>query len=208
MTLLKNLFRSLATVAFVAASSASAMATTIDFEGTGAPCCFGGTSPLTNYYSGLGVTFSGEGGSGGSILNQSGNFGFNALSGTDFLGFNLGVGTGNREVITFGNVVSNVSIWAANINQGTMSMRAYDRSGALLSANSITNSATWQKLSITATGNAAISKVVLEGSGNYYAYDDLQFNVTAVPEPETYALLLAGLGMMGAIARRRKAKLA
>jgi hypothetical protein len=28
--------------------------------------------------------------------------------------------------------------------------------------------------------------------------------VTAVPEPETYAMLLAGLGVMGAIARRRK----
>ncbi|MBK9347843.1 MAG: PEP-CTERM sorting domain-containing protein [Burkholderiales bacterium] len=27
-----------------------------------------------------------------------------------------------------------------------------------------------------------------------------------VPEPETYAMLLAGLGVMGAVARRRKAK--
>ncbi len=31
-------------------------------------------------------------------------------------------------------------------------------------------------------------------------------SVTAVPEPETYAMLLAGLGLMGAIARRRKSK--
>lgn len=31
-------------------------------------------------------------------------------------------------------------------------------------------------------------------------------SVTAVPEPETYAMLLAGLGVMGTIARRRKAK--
>lgn len=30
--------------------------------------------------------------------------------------------------------------------------------------------------------------------------------VTAVPEPETYALLLAGLGLMGTIARRRNNK--
>jgi hypothetical protein len=28
--------------------------------------------------------------------------------------------------------------------------------------------------------------------------------VTAVPEPETYALFMAGLGLMGFIARRRK----
>jgi hypothetical protein len=32
------------------------------------------------------------------------------------------------------------------------------------------------------------------------------FQVTAVPEPETYAMLLAGLGLMGTIARRRKSK--
>ena len=30
--------------------------------------------------------------------------------------------------------------------------------------------------------------------------------VTAVPEPETFAMLLAGLGMLGAVARRRKQK--
>ena len=30
-------------------------------------------------------------------------------------------------------------------------------------------------------------------------------SITAVPEPETYAMLLAGLGVMGAIARRRNA---
>lgn len=42
-------------------------------------------------------------------------------------------------------------------------------------------------------------------------YDDLGMNstlsisnVTAVPEPETYAMLLAGLGIMSAVMRRRK----
>jgi hypothetical protein len=30
------------------------------------------------------------------------------------------------------------------------------------------------------------------------------FNVAAVPEPETYAMMLAGLGIVGAIARRRR----
>lgn len=42
-------------------------------------------------------------------------------------------------------------------------------------------------------------------------YDDMgiQISVTAVPEAETYAMMLAGLGLMGAIVRRRnKAKTA
>ncbi|MCV2360004.1 PEP-CTERM sorting domain-containing protein [Paucibacter sp. TC2R-5] len=32
------------------------------------------------------------------------------------------------------------------------------------------------------------------------------FTITAVPEPQTYAMLLAGLGLMGLVARRRSSK--
>jgi hypothetical protein len=32
----------------------------------------------------------------------------------------------------------------------------------------------------------------------------ISYNTTAVPEPETYAMLLAGLGIVGAVARRRR----
>lgn len=38
-----------------------------------------------------------------------------------------------------------------------------------------------------------------------YAQDQL-YMVSAVPEPEAYAMLLAGLGLMGAIVRRRKSR--
>jgi hypothetical protein len=42
------------------------------------------------------------------------------------------------------------------------------------------------------------------GSGEFTQFG--QLTVTAVPEPETYAMFLAGLGLMGAVARRRKSK--
>jgi len=42
------------------------------------------------------------------------------------------------------------------------------------------------------------------GNDHALAIDNLSFSVTAVPEPGTYALLLAGLGVIGFLARRRR----
>lgn len=42
------------------------------------------------------------------------------------------------------------------------------------------------------------------GNDHGLAIDNLSFSVTAVPEPGTYALLLAGLGLVGFVARRRR----
>ena len=45
------------------------------------------------------------------------------------------------------------------------------------------------------------------GPGNGYQMNGyiVEYSAAPVPEPETYAMLLAGLGLMGGIARRRKA---
>ncbi len=57
-----------------------------------------------------------------------------------------------------------------------------------------------------------ISSVTFNATNDILAFDDLRFGrsannpTTPVPEPETYAMMLAGLGLLGAIARRRKAK--
>ena len=52
------------------------------------------------------------------------------------------------------------------------------------------------KLSVTATTTAA-------SGGNVSVLWTKPVTVTPVPEPESYAMLLAGLGIMGGIARRR-----
>lgn len=46
---------------------------------------------------------------------------------------------------------------------------------------------------------------VVGGAIPNLAFIGANYTVTPVPEPETYAMLLAGLGLMGVIARRRKA---
>ena len=55
-------------------------------------------------------------------------------------------------------------------------------------------------------GAAAADVMAFAGSFSQGADGMLSYTVAAVPEPETYAMLLAGLGLVGAIARKRAAR--
>lgn len=76
-----------------------------------------------------------------------------------------------------------------------------------------------QRLSLTAgqfttygspyfNGFTGLTSIKLSGTGTnnarYVGVDNVSFTITPVPEPETYALLLAGLGVVAAVARKRK----
>ncbi|OGA97932.1 MAG: hypothetical protein A3E25_07380 [Burkholderiales bacterium RIFCSPHIGHO2_12_FULL_69_20] len=59
------------------------------------------------------------------------------------------------------------------------------------------------------TGVAALAgyRITSDGGANWSSssfYNAMQIEVTAVPEPQTLALLLAGLGIVGAVARRQR----
>jgi hypothetical protein len=62
---------------------------------------------------------------------------------------------------------------------------------------------------ITYTGDSPMT-LVLQGTKTSALSQNANFsgsvNVTLVPEPQSYAMLLAGLGLMGGIARRRANK--
>jgi len=98
---------------------------------------------------------------------------------------------------------------------GGTAITAFARDGTVL--GSVTNTGTGIEFLGLVTDNGAnliaglqFSLVGSEPAG--FAIDNLRFGtteqvvVTPVPEPETYALLLAGLGLLGFAARRRRLK--
>src|SRR5215207_9068653 len=97
----------LACAALVSPATAAAQ-TTVDFDHNAAgnplaaPCGFDQTAPLTELYAMLGVRFSGPAQlQGGAILNECGNFGVPARSGTNFLAFNRALYGKDPETIRF-----------------------------------------------------------------------------------------------------------
>jgi len=125
------------------------------------------------------------------------------------------------DVYKFGDLIARVQdganlyafgFWNGD-PQGDALLRVYDRSNVLL--GTVTASVnTGSSSSFTNSFAGFISTLPvgrLEWEGNtgdgWNHYDDFQAQVTftnAVPEPEAYALLMAGLGLLGFIARQRK----
>ncbi|MYM39838.1 FxDxF family PEP-CTERM protein [Duganella qianjiadongensis] len=84
--------------------------------------------------------------------------------------------------------------------------------GQILSGGLLTPAgASLTSYSYTVTGLTGTSHTLqFKGVNNSGAYDSSLFldnvNVAAVPEPETYAMMMAGLALVGVVARRRKAQ--
>lgn len=76
-------------------------------------------------------------------------------------------------------------------------------------AQALTTMASWSGNNFTfASLSAGTYSLRTAGSLVGTNYIGAQFSVTLVPEPETFAMLLAGLGLVGALARRRNKTIA
>lgn len=121
-------------------------------------------------------------------------FGSNAPAGLQvgyYSGSGIGLSTGGDAV----NLFNGSGVLQAKVTFGASDssspFQTFDNAAGL-------NNAAISQLSVVGTNGAFVaanSSVEIGSPGS----------IAAVPEPETYALLLAGLGLVGAIARKRKA---
>lgn len=139
---------------------------------------------------------------GGSNPNPVWNFKFNQLT------------TGSiSNVSVTGSFLANAGIYWS-VGQATLDGVGF--AGNVMSASAITSTTDIgmtigcgrllaQTASVTLSNDTISTRCVGIGAGSN-GFD--QANVAAIPEPETYAMLLSGLGLMGFVARRRQRNLA
>ena len=190
-----------ASLVLAASMPATATAGVVNFDDTAAPGLYISASPLSDHYAAIGLVFSGATAVGGAILNQSAELGFPALSGTDFLAFNIGGGTGRDERIVFASEQDTVAIHAATYEEGTFSMTAYDAAGNVLDFVSQAATREWQALTLT---HAGIRSVVVASTTGTFGLDDLSFEGALAPVPEPASLMLMGVGLAGLLGMRRR----
>ena len=164
-----------------------------------------------NRYASLGVTFAttDDGSSwDGTGNGDPGNWNITGTNGDAFSGYN---GSSYSATISFASAVSNLTLDVSRSNGSsagdTFTLASY-LGPTLLSSQTITLGAinVWS----TVAASSSVDSIVLSGNGNGFhpfGIDNIHWDVrpAAVPEPETYALMLLGLGVVAMVVRRRKA---
>ncbi|WP_348694592.1 FxDxF family PEP-CTERM protein [Duganella fentianensis] len=125
------------------------------------------------------------------------------------------------ELDTRANSAMQQSILTTAGKNYTLSFAFENRPGVALSSEGIevfwnglsqgvyNNSTNWKTVTLNVQGIAGSSVLKFAAVGKSDSYgtslDKVSLVAAPVPEPETYAMLLAGLAMVGVVARRRKA---
>ncbi|MEP7099550.1 MAG: PEP-CTERM sorting domain-containing protein [Burkholderiales bacterium] len=195
--------------AFAIAAATSVSAQVINFDNlTGGP--IGGGDVVTNQYAGLGVTFLDTYAGGAHANNTLGAF-IPGSSSPNVLWTDQGGGasTGQYLQISFASAVGNVSALFGTSLGADITMAAYSGATLLdsvtLIGSIITGDVRSGLIGLTDTGITSVRLYSHSGNSSFnFSIDNLNWQAAAVPEPSTYAMLFAGLGVVGWATRRRQ----
>lgn len=117
---------------------------------------------------------------------------FDTVAGKTYtVGFDIGFGPDSKA--------SNSSVAQSDVFAGV--------NGAINKYSSGANGWAGQSFTFTATGSqTTLQFSTADYKSEYVGLDNVTVTAAPVPEPETYAMMLAGLGALGFMARRRKAQ--
>ena len=196
--------KSLALAVSLALSAAAAQASIIDFN----THPFDGGNPILE--SGFTFNFNAAGWgvfSSGACCNLN----YNGTAALYADGDRSGSNASSVMSLTGGGTFSVSAFDAAsywNGATGTLNVIGNIFGGGTVSASFGVNS-TFQSFSLTGFNNLVSLQFQDSASGGFlsapgFGVDNINLDPSAVPEPETYAMMLAGLGLLGFVARRRK----
>jgi hypothetical protein len=198
---MKLFTRTLSVLAALAAlTSAQAATTTVNFDEFTSPpvtCCFSNSVvgpvvyPTVTIDGGLSGTIMNSGG--WSSMQTSGDNLYGTLAGAITFDFSQAISALSFDVINgAGNADFTVNLYSAAHTLLATSSQALNGFGAPGSVGHFS------------FGTTGVFKAEVLGN-NDFAVDTISFQTSAVPEPQAYALIFAGLATVGFFARRRRA---
>ncbi|GGE00190.1 hypothetical protein GCM10011529_02970 [Polymorphobacter glacialis] len=190
-------------IAFTAAAAllttfaSAAGAATIDFSALAA-----GTA-VTNQFAGVSVSLLGGVDNGPAIVADVFGEGLALTNSTTTY-----YPTAHTVNFAFGSGASDISFVYNNFGGGNGSSFSAYNGATLVSSGAL--DATWGYFSTNVTGSGITSLVLSNNNstGWQFGVTSLSFTAGAVPEPQSWAMLIAGFGLVGAAMRRRSAALA
>ena len=137
-----------------------------------------------------------------SFYDNSGPAPFNSATGYAIFSADS-LGSSWTAVKNFGLTIGNVHYTRSDVGVDLWASGAFV-GGLLNDLNGIGSGTNDFWIDLNTTQSFGFEYTSVSKSGYWESYDIKQ-TVSAVPEPETYGMFLAGLGLLGVVARRRKA---